>query len=173
MLSQLPTKEAAWSFTPASEQLCLPACWLPCYPGHCSSAQSCLTLYLPWVPSPSAYNDLTTLYNFSPTVLCHSIAALPHFLMHFHCFQFLFLCRLFCSISSWVRVSLYYLMLFFLPCIHFCPAFLLPPSYMKHFLIHCFIFPIVLHPMTHCTGKLGCLLRMFWGQGLRSGEKGG
>lgn len=56
-------------------------------------------------------------------------------------------------------------MLFFLPCIHFCPAFLLPPSNMKHFLIHCFIFPIVLHPMTHCTGKLGCLLRMFWRAG--------
>lgn len=56
-------------------------------------------------------------------------------------------------------------MLFSPPSAHFCPAFLLPSSYMKHFLIHCFVFPIVLHPMTHCTGKLGCLLGMFWRAG--------
>lgn len=143
----------------------LPACWLPCCPGHCSPAESCLTLYLPWVTSSCACNDLRALQNCSPAVLCHSIAARQHFLMHFHYFQLLFICRLFCSISSWVRVSLYYLMFFFLPSIHFCPASLFPPSYMKHFLIHCFVFPIVLHPMTHCTGNLSCLLRMFWRAG--------
>lgn len=112
--------------------------------------------------SPSAYNGLSALYNCSNTVLCYSIAAFQHFLMHFHYFQLLLLCRIFCSISSCVRVSLYYLMLFFLPSIYFCPASLLPLSYMKHFLIHCFIFPVVLHPMTHCTGNLSCLLRIFW-----------
>lgn len=39
---------------------------------------------------------------------------------------------------------------------HFCPAFLISLSYTKHFPIHCFMFPIVLHAMTHRTGKLGC-----------------
>lgn len=72
--NSLPKKLPDPSLHPVSRSACL-----PCYPGHCSSAQSCLTLCLPWVTSLSAYNDLTASYNCSPTVLCHSIAALPHF----------------------------------------------------------------------------------------------
>lgn len=98
-----------------SQRAALPACWLPCYPGKCSSNQPWLTLYLRWVPSPCAYKDLTVFYYCSPTVLCHSIAAPQHFPLHFHCSQLLSLCRPFCSLSGWVSVSLHYCFSLYLP----------------------------------------------------------
>lgn len=149
----------------------LPAFWLPCCPGHCSPAESCLTLYLPWVTSSCACNDLRALQNCSPAVLCYSIAARQHFLMHFHYFQLLFICRLFCSISNWVRVSLYYLMFFFLPSFALLPSF--PPltwsisSSIALYSLLCSIPWLTAQEISVvCLGCSG-------GQGLRSGEKEG
>lgn len=72
--NSLPRKLPDPSLHPVSTSACL-----PCYPGHCSSTQCSLTLHLLWVTLSSAYNDLTALYNCSPTVLCHSISALQYF----------------------------------------------------------------------------------------------
>lgn len=90
-----------------------------------------------------------------------TVPTLQHFILAFISY---YCCAGF-SHSGWVSVSLHCLMIFSLLSAHFCPIFLLPPSYMKHFLIHCSMFPIVLHPVTHCTGKLACLLGMFWRAG--------
>lgn len=67
-----PYQGSCWSFPPSRQQL---ASWLPCCPGHCSSAQSCLTLYLPWLhPLPTMASQHCTA-----ALTLSSVTPLQHF----------------------------------------------------------------------------------------------